>query len=81
MSRNIGVTGLGAMSVGIARSSLLAVFRVHVSAVDIFVQGLGLVLDTARRSKFPFPLSATTHQMFMMASTAGHGWRNKRAML
>ncbi len=44
------------------------------SAVDIFVKDLGLVLDTARRSKFPLPLSAAAHQMFMdMASSAGHG--------
>ncbi len=43
------------------------------SAVDIFVKDLGMVLDTARTSKFPLPLSAAAHQMFMMASTAGHG--------
>jgi 3-hydroxyisobutyrate dehydrogenase len=41
------------------------------SAVDIFVKDLGLVLDTARASKFPLPLAATAHQMFMQASTAG----------
>jgi len=43
------------------------------SAVDIFVKDLGLVLDTARATKFPLPLSATAHQMFMQASTAGFG--------
>ncbi|TFZ33612.1 NAD(P)-dependent oxidoreductase, partial [Pseudomonas syringae] len=41
------------------------------SAVDIFAKDLGLVLDTARSSKFPPPLSATAHQMFMQASSAG----------
>ena len=41
------------------------------SAVDIFVKDLGLVLDTARHSKFPLPLASTAHQMFMQASTAG----------
>jgi putative dehydrogenase len=41
------------------------------SAVDIFVKDLGLVLDTARASKFPLPLSATAHQMFLQASAAG----------
>jgi len=41
------------------------------SAVDIFVKDLGLVLDTARASKFPLPLASTAHQMFMHASTAG----------
>src|SRR4051794_37316390 len=45
------------------------------SAVDIFVKDLGLVLDTARASKFPLPLSATAHQMFMQASSAGCGRR------
>ncbi|KMQ80248.1 D-beta-hydroxybutyrate dehydrogenase [Candidatus Burkholderia pumila] len=35
-----------------------------------FREGPGLVLDTARTSKFPLPLSAAAHQMFMMASTA-----------
>ena len=34
------------------------------SAVDIFVKDLGLVLDTARASKFPLPLAAAAHQMF-----------------
>lgn len=42
------------------------------SAVDIFVKDLGIVLDTARASKFPLPLSSTAHQMFMQASTAGY---------
>ena len=49
------------------------------SAVDIFVKDLGLVLDTARRSKFPLPLSATAHQMFMSASSAGHGGEDDSA--
>ena len=35
------------------------------SAVDIFVKDLGLVLDTARATKFPLPLASTAHQMFM----------------
>jgi L-threonate 2-dehydrogenase len=51
------------------------------SAVDIFVKDLGLVLDTARRSKFPLPLSAAAHQMFMMASTAGHGHEDDSAVI
>lgn len=51
------------------------------SAVDIFVKDLGLVLDTARRSKFPLPLSAAAHQMFMMASTAGHGGEDDSAVI
>ncbi len=51
------------------------------SAVDIFVKDLGLVLDTARGSKFPLPLSATAHQMFMQASTAGHAKEDDSAVI
>ncbi len=51
------------------------------SAVDIFVKDLGLVLDTARGSKFPLPLSAAAHQMFMMASSAGHGREDDSAVI
>ncbi len=51
------------------------------SAVDIFVKDLGLVLDTARASKFPLPLSATAHQMFMQASSAGHGHEDDSAVI
>ena len=43
------------------------------SAVDIFVKDLGIVLETARRSNFPLPLSAAAHQMFLASSAAGHG--------
>ncbi|MDB6142449.1 MAG: 3-hydroxyisobutyrate dehydrogenase [Pseudomonas sp.] len=51
------------------------------SAVDIFVKDLGLVLDTARASKFPLPLSATAHQMFMQASSAGFGREDDSAVI
>ncbi len=51
------------------------------SAVDIFVKDLGLVLDTGRRTKFPLPLSAAAHQMFMMASSAGHGSEDDSAVI
>ena len=51
------------------------------SAVDIFVKDLGLVLDTARATKFPLPLSATAHQMFMQASAAGHGREDDSAVI
>jgi 3-hydroxyisobutyrate dehydrogenase len=51
------------------------------SAVDIFVKDLGLVLDTARASKFPLPLSATAHQMFMQASTAGYAREDDSAVI
>jgi L-threonate 2-dehydrogenase len=51
------------------------------SAVDIFVKDLGLVLDTARATKFPLPLAATAHQMFMQASSAGHGADDDSAVI
>ena len=51
------------------------------SAVDIFVKDLGLVLDTARASKFPLPLSATAHQMFMQASSAGFAKEDDSAVI
>ncbi len=51
------------------------------SAVDIFVKDLGLVLDTARATKFPLPLSAAAHQMFMLASSAGHGREDDSAVI
>ncbi|WP_088282037.1 L-threonate dehydrogenase [Ideonella sp. A 288] len=51
------------------------------SAVDIFVKDLGLVLDMARASKFPLPLSSTAHQMFMQASTAGFAREDDSAVI
>jgi len=51
------------------------------SAVDIFVKDLGLVLDTARASKFPLPLAATAHQMFMQASSAGYAQEDDSAVI
>jgi 3-hydroxyisobutyrate dehydrogenase len=51
------------------------------SAVDIFVKDLGIVLDTARASKFPLPLASTAHQMFMHASSAGHGGEDDSAVI
>jgi putative dehydrogenase len=51
------------------------------SAVDIFVKDLGLVLDLARASKFPLPLSSTAHQMFMQASSAGFAKEDDSAVI
>jgi len=51
------------------------------SAVDIFVKDLGLVLDVARASKFPLPLSSTAHQMFMQASTSGFAREDDSAVI
>ena len=51
------------------------------SAVDIFVKDLGLVLDTARASKFPLPLASTAHQMFLQAASAGFGREDDSAVI
>ena len=51
------------------------------SAVDIFVKDLGIVLDLARSSKFPLPLSSTAHQMFMQASSAGFAKEDDSAVI
>ena len=60
---------------------VLAADYTPLSAVDIFVKDLGLVLDTARASKFPLPLASTAHQMFMQASTAGFGREDDAAVI
>ncbi|HEY1229843.1 MAG TPA: L-threonate dehydrogenase [Ramlibacter sp.] len=60
---------------------VLAADYTPLSAVDIFVKDLGLVLDTARATKFPLPLASTAHQMFMQASTAGHGREDDAAVI
>lgn len=51
------------------------------STVNIFVKDLGIVLDYAKKSVFPLPLSATAHQMFMQASAAGHGLEDDSAVV
>jgi 3-hydroxyisobutyrate dehydrogenase len=43
------------------------------SAVNIFVKDLGIVLDSAKKLTFPLPITATAHQMYLMAGAAGHG--------
>ncbi len=60
---------------------VLKVDYTPLSAVDIFVKDLGLVLDTARASKFPLPLASTAHQMFMQASSAGFGKEDDSAVI
>ncbi|MDO8455440.1 MAG: NAD(P)-dependent oxidoreductase, partial [Burkholderiaceae bacterium] len=60
---------------------VLAADYTPLSAVDIFVKDLGLVLDMARASKFPLPLSSTAHEMFMQSSTAGYAWEDDSAVI
>ena len=51
------------------------------SAVNIFVKDLGIVLDAARKMTFPLPLTATAHQMFLAASAHGHGGEDDSAVV
>ena len=51
------------------------------SAVNIFVKDLGIVLDTAKKSAFPLPLTATAHQMFLTAAAAGRGGEDDSAVI
>jgi len=60
---------------------VLAADYTPLSAVDIFVKDLGLVLDMARATQFPLPLSSTAHQMFMQASTAGFAKEDDSAVI
>ena len=51
------------------------------SAVNIFIKDLGIVLDYARKNVFPLPLSATAHQMYLQAAAAGHGGEDDSAVI
>ncbi len=51
------------------------------SAVDIFVKDLGIVLDAARSIRFPLPISAAAHQQYLAASAAGYGKEDDSAVI
>ena len=51
------------------------------SAVNIFVKDLGLVLDSARKLAFPLPLTATAHQIFLAAAAVGLGGEDDAAVI
>ena len=51
------------------------------SAVNIFVKDLGIVLDSAREMRFPAPMAALAHQLFMMAASSGHGLEDDSAVV
>ena len=46
------------------------------SAVNIFVKDLGIVLDQARALTFPLPMASSAHQLFLAAAAAGLGGRD-----
>jgi putative dehydrogenase len=43
------------------------------SAVNIFVKDLGIVLDQARALTFPLPMASAAHQLFLAAAAHGEG--------
>jgi 3-hydroxyisobutyrate dehydrogenase-like beta-hydroxyacid dehydrogenase len=51
------------------------------SAVNIFVKDLGIVLDQARALSFPLPLASAAHQLFIAAAASGHGGRDDSAVI
>jgi 3-hydroxyisobutyrate dehydrogenase len=51
------------------------------SAVEIFVKDLGVVLDSGRELRFPLPLAAAAHQLFLAAAGAGHGSEDDAAVV
>jgi 3-hydroxyisobutyrate dehydrogenase len=51
------------------------------SAVEIFVKDLGLVLDSGRELRFPLPLAAAAHQLFLGAAASGHGSEDDAAVV
>jgi 3-hydroxyisobutyrate dehydrogenase len=51
------------------------------SAVEIFIKDLGIVLETGREERFPLPLAATAHQLFLMAAAAGFGREDDAAVV
>jgi len=46
------------------------------SAVNIFVKDLGIVLDQARSLTFPLPMAAAAHQLFLAAAAHGDGLKD-----
>lgn len=51
------------------------------SSVDIFVKDLGLVVETGNALKFPIPIAAIAHSLFVNASNAGYGKSDDSAVI
>ncbi len=51
------------------------------SAVNIFIKDLGIVLDAARGMAFPLPLAAAAHQLYLATAAAGHGAEDDSAVI
>jgi L-threonate 2-dehydrogenase len=51
------------------------------SAVEIFVKDLGIVLETAKGRRFPLPIAAAAHQQYLAAAAAGFGREDDSAVV
>ncbi len=51
------------------------------SAVNIFIKDLGIVLDAARKLAVPLPLAAAAHQLYLGTAGAGHGAEDDSAVI
>jgi 3-hydroxyisobutyrate dehydrogenase len=51
------------------------------SAVEIFVKDLGIVLGTGGELRFPLPIAAAAHQQFLAAAAAGLGREDDSAVV
>ena len=51
------------------------------SAVNVFVKDLGIVLDAGRKLSFPLPLAAAAHQLYLATAAAGHGAEDDSAVI
>lgn len=51
------------------------------SAVNIFVKDLGIVLDSAHKLTFPLPLTSAAHQMYLATSASGLGGEDDSAVI
>ena len=51
------------------------------SAVNIFVKDLGIVLDASRKLAFPLPLAASAHQLYLATAAMGHGGEDDSAVV
>jgi 3-hydroxyisobutyrate dehydrogenase len=51
------------------------------SAVEIFIKDLGIVMDAGREARFPLPIAAAAHQLFLAAAAAGHGREDDAAVV
>ena len=51
------------------------------SAVNIFVKDLGIVLDASRKLTMPMPLASAAHQMYLQAAAKGLGGEDDTAVI